>query len=189
MSQGRRTKDEDEDERVEQDGCGRCPGCARWRGVRRVRKARRVPAARGIMVRRARHPDEARVRMSMLKIARWIVAAAAVGALVYATVPMPSRARARTPRASGLTCPAGAKKANLDFTVSDMNGQKVRPVVVQGQGARPRLLGHVVPAVQGGDPRLCRAAAGLRRKRPAVRGGVGGRHAATSSSPSPPSSR
>ena len=33
--------------------------------------------------RRARHPDVARVRMSMLKIARWIVAAAAVGALVY----------------------------------------------------------------------------------------------------------
>jgi peroxiredoxin len=48
--------------------------------------------------------------MSMLKIARWIVAAAAVGALVYATVPM---------------IPAGAKKANLDFTVSDMNGQKI----------------------------------------------------------------
>jgi peroxiredoxin len=62
--------------------------------------------------------------MSMLKIARWIVAAAAVGALVYATVPMipTSSADAEGP---ALACPAGAKKANLDFTVSDMNGEKV----------------------------------------------------------------
>ncbi len=60
----------------------------------------------------------------MLKIARWIVAAAAVGALVYATVPMIPSSSADA-EGSDLTCPAGAKKANLDFTVSDMNGQKV----------------------------------------------------------------
>ena len=60
----------------------------------------------------------------MLKIARWLVAAAAVGALVYATVPMMPTSSADA-EGSDLTCPAGAKKANLDFTVSDMNGQKV----------------------------------------------------------------
>jgi len=62
--------------------------------------------------------------MSMLKIARWIVAAAAVGALVYATVPMIPSSSADA-ESSDLTCPASAKKANLDFTVSDMNGQKI----------------------------------------------------------------
>jgi len=62
--------------------------------------------------------------MSMLKIARWIVAAAAVGALVYDTVPMIPRSSADA-ESSDLTCPASAKKANLDFTVSDMNGPKI----------------------------------------------------------------
>ena len=133
-------------------------------GVRRVRKARRGAQWAGHNGETcALIPDETRVRMSMLKIARWIVAAAAVGALVYVTVPM-IRARARTPRAPGPDLPGRREKANLDFTVSDMNGQKVALSSFKGQGARNRLLGHVVPAVQGGDPGFVELQRGLRRK-------------------------
>ena len=68
----------------------------------------------------------------MLKIARWVVAAAAVGALVYAMVPMFPSSSADA-EGSDLTCPAGAKKANLDFTVADMNGQKVSLASFKGK--------------------------------------------------------
>ena len=67
---------------------------------------------------------------------RWLLAAAAVGALVYATVPglpgpgfpMPWTAEAETDAAakSSAVCPANAKQANLGFTIDDMNGKKVK---------------------------------------------------------------
>ena len=50
-------------------------------------------------------------------------------------------------------CPAaGAKKANLGFTVNDMNGKAGEPLRLQGQGRPARLLGHVVRPLQGRDP-------------------------------------
>ena len=56
----------------------------------------------------------------MTKI-RWVVAAAAVAALVYALIPsLPSPAAIVADGGAAATCPANAKKANLDFTVKDM---------------------------------------------------------------------
>ncbi len=78
----------------------------------------------------------------MPKFVRWIIAVAAVGALAYAFVPKlppPSSATGAEADATGATsagdgvCPAGAKKANLDFTVTDMNGQKVRLADYKGK--------------------------------------------------------
>ena len=66
---------------------------------------------------------------------RWLLAVAAVIALVYATVPgMPSLlspwTEATDAEAAGsngpAACPASAKPANLSFTVNDMNGKPVR---------------------------------------------------------------
>ena len=111
----------------------------------------------------------------MLKIARWIVAAAAVGALVYATVPMVPSSSADA-EGSGLTCPAGAKKANLDFTVSDMNGQ-ICLSSFKGKVIVLDFWATWCPPCKAEIPRLCRAAAGLWRERPADRRRVGGRHA------------
>jgi peroxiredoxin len=66
----------------------------------------------------------------MSRIVRWVVAAAAVTALVYALVPSlptPSELVESGTAAAGSTeaCDADAKKANLDFTVNDMNGKTV----------------------------------------------------------------
>jgi peroxiredoxin len=67
---------------------------------------------------------------------RWILAAVAVAALVYALVPglpLPSLTSTTSEEAAhdgeaggaGGICPANAKRANFDFTVEDMNGQPV----------------------------------------------------------------
>jgi thiol-disulfide isomerase/thioredoxin len=66
----------------------------------------------------------------MSRIVRWVVAAAAVTALVYALVPSlptPSQLVESGTAAAGSTeaCDADAKKANLDFAVNDMNGKTV----------------------------------------------------------------
>lgn len=62
----------------------------------------------------------------MTKI-RWVVAVAAVAALVYAFIPsLPSPAAKTAGSSGGAVCPANAKKANLDFTVKDMNGATVK---------------------------------------------------------------
>jgi len=63
----------------------------------------------------------------MSRLVRWVVAAAAVTALVYAMVPglpAPSLDGTAAAASSG-ACDANAKKANLDFTVTDMNGKSV----------------------------------------------------------------
>jgi len=73
---------------------------------------------------------------------RWVLATVAVAALVYTFVPLPApsslgwfaRTESDAPAAAGNEeegaaanfCPANAKQANLDFTVSDMNGEPVR---------------------------------------------------------------
>jgi cytochrome c biogenesis protein CcmG/thiol:disulfide interchange protein DsbE len=64
---------------------------------------------------------------------RWVVAAAAVAALVYALIPsLPSPAAVVADGATA-TCPANAKKANLDFTVKDMNGNSVNLSAFKGK--------------------------------------------------------
>lgn len=69
----------------------------------------------------------------MTKI-RWIVAGAAVVALVYALIPsLPSPGAAVAKKADGSICPANAKKANLDFTVKDMHGASVRLAAYKGK--------------------------------------------------------
>ena len=69
----------------------------------------------------------------MTKI-RWIVAGAAVVALVYALIPsLPSQGAAVAKKADGSICPANAKKANLDFTVKDMNGETVKLSAFKGK--------------------------------------------------------
>ena len=66
----------------------------------------------------------------MSRLVRWVVAAAAVTALVYALVPaLPAPAKwvdGTAKAATNETCDADAKKANLDFTVTDMNGRSVK---------------------------------------------------------------
>jgi peroxiredoxin len=65
----------------------------------------------------------------MSRLVRWVVAAAAVTALVYALVPGLPGPSARVDGAatggSNEVCDADAKQANLDFTVTDMNGKSV----------------------------------------------------------------
>jgi peroxiredoxin len=63
----------------------------------------------------------------MSRLVRWVIAAAAITALVYTLVPSlpaPSELVGAEAPASDV-CPADAKKANLDFTVNDMNGKSV----------------------------------------------------------------
>jgi peroxiredoxin len=63
----------------------------------------------------------------MSQVVRWVIAAAAVTALVYALVPSlpaPSELVGAKSAASDV-CPADAKAANLDFTVNDMHGKTV----------------------------------------------------------------
>jgi thiol-disulfide isomerase/thioredoxin len=72
---------------------------------------------------------------------RWILAAVVVVALVYAIVPqlplpgLPSFQEEDVEVADqhATVCPAGAKKANLDFTIEDMNGQKVKLASYKGK--------------------------------------------------------
>jgi thiol-disulfide isomerase/thioredoxin len=69
---------------------------------------------------------------------RWMLAVAAVIALVYATVPglplpgVPSWT-GDAQAANGAVCPAGAKPANLGFTIEDMNGKKVNLSAFKGK--------------------------------------------------------
>jgi peroxiredoxin len=76
----------------------------------------------------------------MVNLVRWLVAASAVTALVYTMVPaLPSPAdgvQALTKDADAAdqgVCPAGAKKANLNFTVKDMNGEKINLASFEGK--------------------------------------------------------
>ena len=80
---------------------------------------------------------------------RWVLATVAVAALVYTFVPLPAAPLewftggtpgstsgaegAEGEDASADFCPANAKEANLDFTVSDMNGQPVRLADYKGK--------------------------------------------------------
>jgi thiol-disulfide isomerase/thioredoxin len=66
---------------------------------------------------------------------RWMLAAVAVAVAVYATVPLPLSetlglgSAADVDKAADETagvCPANAKKANLQFTLSDMHGKPVK---------------------------------------------------------------
>ena len=65
-------------------------------------------------------------------VMRWIVATVAVAGAVYATVPLPTaptfgwRAAGDAEAAPSDVCPANAKKANLDFTLTDMHGKAVK---------------------------------------------------------------
>ena len=81
---------------------------------------------------------------------RWVIAAAAITALVYTLVPsLPGPVRTGRRRSAAMqatSCPADAKKANLDFTVNDMNGKSVALSSYKGKvivldfwatGARP----------------------------------------------------
>jgi thiol-disulfide isomerase/thioredoxin len=71
----------------------------------------------------------------MLNLARWLAAVSAVTALVYTTVPSLSSPSGDVEAAAADdgTCPAGAKKANLNFTVQDMNGQKINLASFKGK--------------------------------------------------------
>ena len=74
----------------------------------------------------------------MVMFVRWLVAAAAVAALVYAMIPsLPGPAAlagadAADGAAAGI-CPANAKEANLDFTVDDMHGKSVTMSAFKGK--------------------------------------------------------
>lgn len=64
----------------------------------------------------------------MSRLVRWVIAAAAITALVYTLVPSlpaPSALGGGAAAAGSDACPAGAKTANLDFTVNDMHGASV----------------------------------------------------------------
>ena len=63
----------------------------------------------------------------MSRVVRWVIAAAAVMVLVYTLVPsLPAPSEmVGAESAESDVCPADAKKANLDFTVNDMNGKTV----------------------------------------------------------------
>ena len=73
----------------------------------------------------------------MSRVVRWVIALAAVVALVYAVVPtMPGPSEIIDTGASAAgdsTGPADAKQANLDFTVKDLNGQKVNLAAFKGK--------------------------------------------------------
>jgi peroxiredoxin len=74
----------------------------------------------------------------MSRVARWVVAVAAVAALVYALVPaLPTPSALVETGTSAATasdvCPADAKAANLDFTVKDMQGKSVSLSAYKGK--------------------------------------------------------
>jgi peroxiredoxin len=74
----------------------------------------------------------------MSRAVRWIIAVAAVVALVYTLVPsLPGPAEiasgAQSSAVSGDACPADARTANLDFTVKDLNGNNVSLASFKGK--------------------------------------------------------
>lgn len=74
---------------------------------------------------------------TMARIVRWVIAGAAVVALVYAMLPtLPGSTEVLetdAAEASDGSCPADAKKANLDFTVKDLDGRTVRLADFKGK--------------------------------------------------------
>jgi len=67
---------------------------------------------------------------------RWILAVTAVVALVYVTVPslpVSSLWGERAQAADGAVCPAGAKQADLGFTINDMNGKAIKLSAYKGK--------------------------------------------------------
>lgn len=72
----------------------------------------------------------------MSRTVRWIIAVAAVVALVYSLVPSlpgPTEIASGAGATAGEVCPADAKPANLDFTVKDMNGADVSLASFKGK--------------------------------------------------------
>ena len=73
----------------------------------------------------------------MSRLVRWVIAIAAIVALVYTLVPnLPSPAEVASGEESGGdggSCPADAKAANLDFTVKDMHGKDVSLASYKGK--------------------------------------------------------
>jgi peroxiredoxin len=73
----------------------------------------------------------------MSRLVRWVIAIAAIVALVYTLVPnLPSPAEVASGAESGGdggSCPADAKAANLDFTVKDMHGKDVSLASYKGK--------------------------------------------------------
>ena len=76
----------------------------------------------------------------MSRLVRWVIALAAIVALVYAVVPsLPGPAEIASGAASsssgdtGASCPADARAANLDFTVKDMDGKSVSLASFKGK--------------------------------------------------------
>jgi peroxiredoxin len=73
----------------------------------------------------------------MSRLARWVIAVAAVMALVYTLVPsLPSPSTwvdTGTSAAANSVCDGEAKPANLNFTVNDMNGQTVSLASFKGK--------------------------------------------------------
>jgi thiol-disulfide isomerase/thioredoxin len=67
---------------------------------------------------------------------RWILAAIAVAALVYMTVPgLPVEPRFgdKAEAADASVCPAGAKQADLTFKIKDMNGKQIDLAAYKGK--------------------------------------------------------
>jgi peroxiredoxin len=74
----------------------------------------------------------------MSRLVRWVIAIAAIVALVYTIVPnLPGPAEiasgAQSSGGGDASCPADARAANLDFTVKDMNGKDVSLASFKGQ--------------------------------------------------------
>jgi len=74
---------------------------------------------------------------TMARIVRWVIAGAAVVALVYAMLPtLPGSTEMLEPgaaEASDGACPANAKKADLNFTVKDLEGRSVKLADFKGK--------------------------------------------------------
>ena len=72
----------------------------------------------------------------MSRLVRWVIAAAAVTALVYAMVPGlpgPTDLVGEDAAAASDVCPATARKADLNFTVKDMSGKNVSLSAFKGK--------------------------------------------------------
>jgi cytochrome c biogenesis protein CcmG/thiol:disulfide interchange protein DsbE len=73
----------------------------------------------------------------MSRAVRWVIAIAAIVALVYTLVPnLPGPADVASGASGsgdGGTCPADARTANLDFTLKDMNGREVSLASYKGK--------------------------------------------------------
>jgi peroxiredoxin len=72
----------------------------------------------------------------MSRFARWVIAIAAITALVYTLVPsLPSPAEwvSAAPASSSDVCDDNARPANLDFTVKDMEGKTVSLASFKGK--------------------------------------------------------